>query len=264
MFNFIADVQSSRDLRDIHINKVGIKDIKHPITIIDGSGKSQSTIANIGMYVNLDAQHKGTHMSRFIEILNSEPTVISLKNIHNFLEKISKTLNSESSYINLEFPFFINKEAPISKVKSLMDYNISLSASREEGKTQTYIQVKVPVTSLCPCSKKISKYGAHNQRSLIIVKVRTDSSLSIENLIETIEHEASCELFALLKRVDEKMVTESAYDNPKFVEDIVRDIAVKLEEIENVKEYSISSENFESIHNHSAYAFLEKNKELID
>ena len=257
----IADVQNSADTRRIPINKVGIKDIRHPVRVKDRSGGEQNTIAHFNMYVNLPHNFKGTHMSRFVEILNHHEREISVESFKDMLEEMTKLLEAESGHIEMSFPYFVNKVAPVSKVESLMDYNVTLIGERTSTDTFTNIKVVVPVTSLCPCSKKISAYGAHNQRSHVTISARTRGFVWIEELIEIVEQEASCELYGLLKRPDEKYVTERAYDNPKFVEDMVRDIAVRLNKDPRILAYVVESENFESIHNHSAYALIEHDKE---
>ncbi len=256
----IADVQSSADTRQIAINKVGIKDIRHPVRVKDRSNGDQHTIACFNMYVNLPHNFKGTHMSRFVEILNSHDKEISVQSFKGMLSEMAEKLESKSGHIEMRFPYFVDKKAPISGVRSLMDYEVSLIGEIHGGQTTMYIKVVVPVTSLCPCSKKISERGAHNQRSHVSVQVRTNGFVWIEEIIELVEKEASCELFGLLKRPDEKYVTEQAYDNPKFVEDMVRDVAVRLNQDERFSGYIVESENFESIHNHSAYALIERDK----
>ncbi len=257
----IEDVQNSADSRQIPIDKVGIKDIRHPVRIKDRSGGEQHTVANFNMYVNLPHNFKGTHMSRFVEILNQHEREITVKSFKDMLFEMNERLEAESGHIEMSFPFFVNKVAPISEVQSLMDYAVTFIGELHGDRAETVIKVVVPVTSLCPCSKKISDYGAHNQRSHVTVSVRTREFVWIEELIDLVEQEASCELFGLLKRPDEKYVTERAYDNPKFVEDIVRDIAARLNSDERIIGYTVESENFESIHNHSAYAYIEKTKE---
>ncbi len=254
----IEDVQNIADKRQIAIDKVGIKDIQHPIKISDRTTGEQNTIANFNMYVNLPHQFKGTHMSRFVEILNQHEREITVKSFREMLGEMTERLQAESGYIEMDFPYFVNKEAPISKVKSLMDYQVSFIGEITGEKTMMTVKVVVPVTSLCPCSKNISDYGAHNQRSHVTVTVRVDSFMWIEDLIDVVESEASCEIYGLLKRPDEKYVTEKAYDNPKFVEDIVRDIAARLNDDKRINAYTVESENFESIHNHSAYALISK------
>jgi GTP cyclohydrolase I len=258
----IADVQSSNDTRQIAINKVGIKDIRHPIRVMDRSEGEQHTIANFNMYVNLPHNFKGTHMSRFVEILNKQERELSVKSFKDMLSEMTERLEAESGHIEMAFPYFVNKQAPISGVESLMDYDVTFIGEVADGTPRLKVKVIVPVTSLCPCSKKISDYGAHNQRSHVTVTISTDQFVWIEDIIDIVEKEASCELFGLLKRPDEKHVTERAYDNPKFVEDMVRDVAVRLNQDERITSYIVESENFESIHNHSAYALIEKDKSV--
>ncbi|MBA1444474.1 MAG: GTP cyclohydrolase FolE2 [Chromatiales bacterium] len=256
----IADVQSSEDTRRIAIDKVGIKDIRHPVRIKDRSEGEQHTIANFNMYVNLPHNFKGTHMSRFVEILNSHDYEITVESFKVMLTEMAERLEAESGHIDMSFPFFINKTAPVSNVQSLLDYDVTLIGEIHRGAANIDIKVVVPVTSLCPCSKKISDRGAHNQRSHVTIQARTRGFIWIEEIIDMVEQEASCELFGLLKRPDEKHVTERAYDNPKFVEDMVRDVAVRLNNEDRISAYVIESENFESIHNHSAYALIERDK----
>ena len=257
----IADVQGSADTRRIPINKVGIKEIFHPVRVRDRSGGEQSTIASFDMYVNLPHDFKGTHMSRFVEILNNHEREISVKSFRDMLNELTDRLDADAGHIEMRFPYFVNKKAPVSGVESLLDYQASLIGERRNGKNSITIKVIVPMTSLCPCSKQISDFGAHNQRSHVTISARIDSFMWIEELIEIAESEASCELYGILKRPDEKYVTERAYENPKFVEDIVRDIAVRLNADDRVRAYSVASENFESIHNHSAYALIERDKD---
>ncbi len=256
----IADVQSSVDTRQIPINKVGIKGIRHPVRVKDRSEGEQHTIATFNMYVNLPHNFKGTHMSRFVEILNRREREISVESFADMLREMTETLDADSGHIEMSFPYFVNKTAPVSGVKSLLDYDVSITGSLVNGEARTTLKVLVPVTSLCPCSKKISKHGAHNQRSHVTVTVRTSDFVWIEDLIQIVEQEASCEIFGLVKRPDEKWVTEKAYENPKFVEDMVRDVAVHLAKDSRIEAYTVESENFESIHNHSAYALIEKDK----
>ena len=253
----ISDVQSSADARNIALNKVGIKQLLHPIILEDGNMPPQHTLAKFSMFVNLAAHIRGTHMSRFVEILN-EAEIIKLGVLHTpaLLTKIINRLNATQAYYEAHFPFFMTKHAPVSGAKSLMDYQVTLSGKIESGKITNQISVIVPVTSLCPCSKEISDYGAHNQRSEITLKAVTDGTTTIHELIQLIEAQATCELYGILKRGDEKWVTEKAYDNPKFVEDVVRDIALQLAKMPSILAYEIASENFESIHNHSAYALI--------
>ncbi|CDI04505.1 GTP cyclohydrolase folE2 [Candidatus Competibacter denitrificans Run_A_D11] len=257
----IPDVQNSADTRQLAINKVGIKEIRHPVKVRDRNGGEQHTIATFNMYVNLPHNFKGTHMSRFVEILNIPGREISVDSFQDMLSEMTGRLEAEAGHIEMTFTYFISKAAPVSGVESLMDYEVTFIGEIRDGKPAMNLKVVVPVTSLCPCSKKISKYGAHNQRSHVTLTVRTRGFIWIEDLIDLAENEASCQLYGLLKRPDEKYVTEHAYENPKFVEDMVRDVAAKLNEDERVAAYSVESENFESIHNHSAYALIEHDKE---
>ncbi len=259
--NDIPDVQNSADIRQIAINKVGIKDIRHPAQVKDRSGQIQHTVANFNMTVNLPHNFKGTHMSRFVEILNGHEREITVQSFNEMLAETTERLDAEEAHIEMNFPYFVNKTAPESGVQSLMDYEVTFIGKRSKGVNTVNVKVIVPVTSLCPCSKKISAYGAHNQRSHVTVNVRTNGFIWIEDIIDIVEKQASCELYSLLKRPDEKIVTERAYDNPKFVEDMVRDIAASLNADERVRAYVLESENFESIHNHSAYALIEHDKE---
>ncbi len=257
----IPDVQNSIDTRHLAINKVGIKNIRHPVRVRDRSGGEQHTIATFNMYVNLPHNLKGTHMSRFVEILNVPGREIAVDSFKDMLAEMTERLEAEAGHIEMTFVYFINKAAPVSGVQSLMDYEVTFIGEIRHGQPAMNLKVVVPVTSLCPCSKKISQYGAHNQRSHVTITARINGFVWIEDLIDLAEKEASCELYGLLKRPDEKYVTERAYENPKFVEDMVRDIAARLNEDERIIAYAVESENFESIHNHSAYAMIEHDKE---
>jgi len=256
----IADVQSTPDTRHIAIDRVGIKAIRHPVKVANKDGGVQHTVAVFNMYVDLPHNFKGTHMSRFVEILNSHEREISVESFESILWAMVKKLESESGHIEMTFPYFINKSAPVSGVRSLLDYEVTFIGEIKKGHYEFTMKVVVPVTSLCPCSKKISDYGAHNQRSHISISVRTNSFVWIEDMVRIAEDHASCELYGLLKRPDEKYVTEKAYDNPKFVEDLVRDVAAALNRDSRIDAYVVESENFESIHNHSAYALIERDK----
>jgi len=256
----IPDVQNSVDTRQLAINKVGIKGIRHPVVVKDKSVGVQHTIATFNMYVHLPHNFKGTHMSRFVEILNQHGREISVESFESILREMVEKLEAQSGYIEMSFPYFVNKTAPVSGVQSLLDYDVTFIGEIVEGNYRFTMKVLVPVTSLCPCSKKISERGAHNQRSHVTLTIRTKSSVWIEELVRYAEEQASCELFGLLKRPDEKFVTERAYDNPKFVEDMVRDVAAVLNLDERIDAYVVESENFESIHNHSAYALIERDK----
>ncbi len=258
--NNIPDVQNSADTRKIAIDKVGIKDIRHPVRVKDRTEAEQSTIANFNMYVNLPHNFKGTHMSRFVEILNLHEREISVTSFKEMLGEMTSRLEAESGHIEMNFTYFVNKAAPVSGVESLLDYDITLIGEVNKDDIKMNVKAVVPVTSLCPCSKKISAYGAHNQRSHVTVNVELDGFMWIEELIDIVESEASCELYGLLKRPDEKYVTEKAYDNPKFVEDMVRDVAQRFNNDDRITAYTVESENFESIHNHSAYALIQHDK----
>jgi GTP cyclohydrolase I len=259
----VEDVQGRRDSRRIPIDRVGIKDIRHPVKLRDRSAGEQHTVATFNMYVNLPHHFKGTHMSRFVEILHLERE-ISVENFPSMLAEMTARLEAEAGHIEMSFPFFMTKKAPVSGVESLMDYAATLIGERRNGENTITIRVVVPVTSLCPCSKRIAEYGAHNQRSHLTITVQPREHLWIEELIEIAESEASCELFGILKRPDEKFVTEKAYDNPKFVEDLVRDVAARFNADARISAYSVSAENFESIHNHSAFALIERDKRIAD
>ncbi len=256
----IPDVQSSEDTRRLAIDKVGIKAIRHPVRVADKDSGVQHTIATFNMYVGLPHNFKGTHMSRFVEILNAHEREISVESFESMLREMVERLEAESGHIEMVFPYFIDKAAPVSGVRSLMDYEVTFTGEINEGRYSLVMKVVIPVTSLCPCSKGISDYGAHNQRSHVTISARTNTHVWIEDLVRVAEEQASCELYGLLKRPDEKYVTERAYDNPKFVEDIVRDVATVLNADARIDAYVVESENFESIHNHSAYALIEKNK----
>ena len=254
----MEDVQGRKDSRQIPINKVGVKDLYHPVRVKDRSAGEQHTVANFNMYVALPHNFKGTHMSRFVEVLHQHEREISVESFRQMLSEMTRRLDATTGHIEMSFPYFVMKTAPVSGVASLMNYEASLIGEIHDGREDMWMQVVVPVTSLCPCSKRISERGAHNQRSHITIKAKVTEHLWLEELIDIAEQEASSELFGILKRPDEKHVTERAYDNPKFVEDIVRDVAVRLNAEPRVLAYVVEAENFESIHNHSAYALIER------
>ena len=258
----IPDVQGSQDTRRVAIDRVGIKDIRHPVVVRDRTGGEQHTVATFNMYVGLPHEFKGTHMSRFVETLNNHEYEISVESFNQMVTEMTDVLHAERGHIEMNFPYFVEKAAPVSGVKSLMDYAVTFVGEIHEGQLpQVFVKVVVPVTTLCPCSKNISDYGAHNQRSHVTVDVKIADFVWIEELIDIVEETASCELYGLLKRPDEKYVTEHAYDNPRFVEDMVRDVALRLNADERVRGYTVESENFESIHNHSAYALVSRDKD---
>ena len=253
----MKDIQNQRDYRNIPINEVGIKNLRYPITVRDRRDGFQHTVASINMYVDLPHEYKGTHMSRFVEILHIFRPEVSLKKISDVLEQMKKHLNAASSHIEVSFPYFIEKNAPVSESPGLMDYACRFQGSSDPaGRVDLVIEVTVPISSVCPCSKEISDWGAHNQRGQVRVRTRFKKFIWIEDVIRLVEEAASCDVYSVLKRIDEKCVTERGFANPKFVEDIVRDIAMQLKMDDNITWFSVSAENFESIHNHSAYAHI--------
>lgn len=253
----MRDLQKEKDTRNIEVDKVGVKNLRYPILLSDKAHESQHTVASINMYVNLPHRFRGTHMSRFVEVLNRYRREIAIKSMGPILKEMKKSLNAESAHLEIEFPYFIEKQAPVSGARGLMEYNCKFVGSLDD-KVRLLLGVSVPVTTLCPCSKELSEKGAHNQRGEVRVLVEFKGLLWIEDLIELIESCASSPVYSLLKREDERYVTESAYANPTFVEDVVRNVAEKLELHQNVTWYSVEAENFESIHKHNAYAYVEK------
>jgi len=255
---FLPDTQAQPDQRHLAIQRVGVKGLRYPANIVGRDGAVQSTIAEFAMYVGLAHDVKGTHMSRFVELLEGLRAPLDLVAFRALHANMLKRLGAASGSIRMRFPFFIRKSAPVSGVESLLDYDVTWCADSTRGRLRLAVELTAPVTSLCPCSKKISAYGAHNQRSHITICADVESgSLSIEELARLADEEASCAVYGLLKRPDEKFVTERAYDNPKFVEDLVRYIALRLQRDPRIGRFSVASENFESIHNHSAYAEIE-------
>lgn len=261
----MKDIQNQRDYRNIPIDKVGIKNLQYPITVLDRRNSFQHTVAMINMYVDLPHKYKGTHMSRFVELLHLFRPEVSLKKISVILEKMKKHLNAASANIEVTFPYFIEKRSPVSKSPGLMDYTCRMIGSSDpDGIVDLISEVIVPISSVCPCSMEISDIGAHNQRGQVRLSTRFHKFIWIEDMIELVEGCASCEVYSVLKRSDEKHVTERAFSNPKFVEDIVRDIAELLKKDSNITWFSVSAENFESIHNHSAYASITSSKQADD
>lgn len=253
----MPDMQKSRDDRKIAIDKVGVKDIRYPIVVLDKSREKQQTVARINMYVDLPHHFKGTHMSRFVEILNQYHGHVSIDRMNTILRDMKDHLEASRAHLELEFPYFIEKQAPVSGARSLMEYQCHMAGSLGED-YDFVLGVTVPMTSLCPCSKEISARGAHNQRSAVKVEIRYTDHIWLEDLIAWIEACGSAPVFALLKREDEKALTELAYDNPMFVEDVVRAVTQRLLGIPAITWFRVACENFESIHNHSAYAMVEK------
>ena len=258
----LPDTQNQIDKREINIDRVGVKNMRYPIAVKDRENYIQHTIATIEMTVDLPKEFKGTHMSRFVEILQCKDREIHIDSVDSILTEMQEKLNANNSHIILEFPYFRNKKAPVSHKESLIDYNVKFHALRNSDKKDFILTVKVPVTTLCPCSKNIAKYGAHNQRGEVTVSVRFRNTIWIEDIIDIVEQCASCDLYSLLKREDEKYVTEKAYENPVFVEDLVRNVVIKLKQNDEVVWYQVEAENFESIHNHNAYAMIESHPEL--
>jgi GTP cyclohydrolase I len=254
----LHDKQSERDHRELRIDKVGVRGMRFPIQIRDKAHSLQNTVATIGMFVDLPKEFKGTHMSRFVEVLNAHGNVVHVENITDILYAMQARLNAATSHLEMEFPFFLEKRAPVSGMSSVMDYTARFDATAIGKEIDFVLTVKVNVTTLCPCSKAISSYGAHNQRGAVTVQIRSTKAIWIEDLIAIIEASASSELYALLKRQDEKAVTERAYENPVFVEDLVRNVALRLNAHPDVTWYKVEAENYESIHNHNAYACIEK------
>ncbi|MBU1319524.1 MAG: GTP cyclohydrolase I FolE2 [candidate division Zixibacteria bacterium] len=248
------------DERNIHIDKVGIKDLRLPVVVQDRAHGTQHTVADVNFYVDLPHQFKGTHMSRFVEILNDYRESFEISRMDEILATARTNLNAVKAHLELTFPYFIEKKAPVSKAPGMIDYFCTISAAGNGNrKVSITLTVRVPVTSLCPCSKEISDYGAHNQRSIVTVSVMTSKFIWLEELIDVVEEQASCEVYSLLKREDEKFVTEKAYNNPVFVEDIVRGITDVLSKDSRIDWFSVESDNIESIHNHNAYASIARN-----
>lgn len=254
----LHDKQSERDHRNLRIDKVGVRGLRFPIQIRDKAHLVQNTVATIGMYVDLPKEFKGTHMSRFLEVLNAHGDVVHVENIPDILHAMRARLKADTAHLEMEFPFFLTKRAPVSGMESVMNYDAKFDATAQGEEIDFVLEVRANVTTLCPCSKAISRYGAHNQRGTVTVKIRSRQTVWIEDLIALIEASASSELYALLKRQDEKAVTERAYENPVFVEDLVRNVALRLNAHPDVTWYKVEAENYESIHNHNAYACIEK------
>ncbi len=255
----MRDVQNDIDFRKIEIEKVGVKNLKYPIVLQDKENEEQHTIASINMYVNLPHQFRGTHMSRFVEILNKYRREIDIHSMGEIMKEMKANLNAKSAHLDIEFPYFIEKKAPVSGAKSLMEYQCNFIGKLND-KMKILLGVSVPILTVCPCSKEISEYGAHNQRGTISVQLRFKGFPWIEDVIQMVENCASGSVYSLLKREDEKFITEKSYENPKFVEDVVRDVATKLNRQENILWYKVEVESYESIHNHDAYACVEKRR----
>jgi GTP cyclohydrolase I len=254
----LADCQSQPDSRQLRIDKVGVKGLRYPIEVKDKHHEIQDTVARIGLLVDLPKDFKGTHMSRFVEVLNAHGRLVHVENISQMLHELQRKLHAQVAHIEMEFPYFMEKEAPVTKAKGLVDYEVKFDAAAHGQDVTFTVTVIVPITTLCPCSKAISAYGAHNQRGYVTLALRSIRPIWIEDMIALVEASASSEIFSLLKRPDEKFVTEQAYDNPVFVEDLVRNVALRCNQHPDITWYKVEAENMESIHNHSAYACIEK------
>src|SRR5271154_4615102 len=257
----LADCQSQPDSRQLRIDKVGVRGLRHPIEVRDKQHETQDTVATISLLVDLPEDFKGTHMSRFVEVLNAHGRLIHVENVPAMLHELQRKLHAQVAHIEVEFPYFMEKEAPVTKAKGLVDYQVKFDAAAH-GKDVTFtVTVTIPVTTLCPCSKAISAYGAHNQRGYVTLALRSVRPIWIEDMIALVEESASSEIYSLLKRPDEKAVTERAYENPVFVEDLVRNIAARSNAVPEITWYRVEAENYESIHNHNAYALIEHRKD---
>ncbi|HSI85125.1 MAG: GTP cyclohydrolase FolE2 [Candidatus Methylacidiphilales bacterium] len=254
----LSDTQSQADHRQLRIDKVGVRGLRYPIEVRDKALQSQNTIATFSLTVDLPHKFKGTHMSRFVEVLNAHGRLVHVDNLGVMLKELQQKLHANSAHIEMEFPYFVEKQAPVTKAQGLVDYQVKFDAEIHGSDMDITVTVTVPVTTLCPCSKAISRYGAHNQRGYVTLSVRTLHTVWIEDMITMIEESASAPIYSLLKRPDEKFVTEQAYDNPVFVEDLVRNVATHCNKHPDIAWYKVEAENMESIHNHAAYACIEK------
>ena len=256
------DVQSRGDQRKININKVGVKNLHYPIVVLDKKNRTQPTVATINMYADLAHHLKGTHMSRFLEVFDQYSSDLSMQNFLNMLDSIKQSLDAREAYAEIAFPYFMEKAAPVSGAKSMLDYICRFIGEVVGDERKFHVGIEVPITTVCPCSKEISERGAHNQRGVVRVKLFFEQFFWIEDVITLIEASASSEVFSLLKREDEKFLTERAFDHPMFVEDVVREVTQKLEACGIFPWFSVEAENFESIHNHNAYAYVERGQEM--
>jgi GTP cyclohydrolase I len=256
----LHDTQNQRDRRGIPIDRVGVRELRYPMQVRDKARSLQHTVATVALTVDLPHQFKGTHMSRFVEVLSQFGPELHVDNVPTLLRSLTERLDSKKAHVTFDFPFFLEKRAPVSDAPGMMDYNVRFDATLSGRKVDFVVTVIVSVTTLCPCSKAISARGAHNQRGQVTYSIRFKKPLWIEDMIALVEASASSELYSLLKRPDEKAVTERAYDNPVFVEDLVRNIAARSNREPNITWYRVEAENFESIHNHNAYALIERKK----
>jgi len=255
----LTDMQNERDDRNLPIDRVGVKSLRFPVEVREKSGGVQRTVATVALAVDLPHHYKGTHMSRFVEILNSHGNCLDVRSMASLPQELLDRLDARRAHVSFEFPFFRSKSAPVTRKEGLLDYEVrfEVDAEKEDG-VDFVLTVMVPVTTLCPCSKAISSHGAHNQRGMVTYAIRFSETVWIEDAVDLVERSASSELYSLLKRPDEKEVTERAYDHPVFVEDLVRNVASRSEAHGMITWYRIEAENFESIHNHNAYAVIEK------
>ncbi len=255
--NQLKDTQSERDYRRVPIDRVGVKNLRFPLRIKDRDHAEQHTVALVSLAVDLPHQYKGTHMSRFLEVLHAHGHALTVADIAGMPRDLIKRLKAEKAHVEFKFPYFRTKKAPATGAEGLMDYGVIFEVNAEKDELDFVVTVEVPVATLCPCSKAISERGAHNQRGTVTFSVRFSTPVWIEELIELVEASASCELYSVLKRPDEKLVTERAYDNPVFVEDLVRNVAIKARKHKHITWFRVEAENYESIHNHNAYAVVE-------
>ncbi|OHD17225.1 MAG: GTP cyclohydrolase [Spirochaetes bacterium GWB1_59_5] len=258
----MVDIQSMKDDRRIAIKKVGVKGLRYPITVLDRANSLQHTTATVNLYADLPHDFKGTHMSRFIEVFNEHRRDLSMPRFLAMLDELRGALEAETAYCDLHFPYFIEKSAPVSRQKGMMSYECSYEGASSATGREFWVTVQVPVQTVCPCSKAISEYGAHNQRGLVKVRVKLGPFFWIEDIVAIVERSASSDVYTLLKREDEKFVTERAFDKPMFVEDVVREVYKELQSIGTFPRFSVEAENFESIHNHSAYALAEHDQSV--
>ena len=254
----LKDTQNERDHRQVAIDRVGVRSLRFPMRIRDRDRQEQHTVAMVSLAVDLPHHYKGTHMSRFVEVLHAHGQVMDVKGIAGMPQELRKRLNAERAHVEFRFPYFRAKPAPVTKSVGLLDYGVIFEVNASGETIDFVVTVEVPVATLCPCSKAISERGAHNQRGMVTLAVRFTQPVWIEDLIELVEASASCELYSVLKRPDEKFVTEAAYDNPVFVEDLVRNVAVRVAAHPDLTWFKVEAENFESIHNHNAYAMVEQ------
>ena len=258
----LPDIQSLEDSREIAIDRVGVSNVRHPVQITDTDGTSQPVTATFRMTVSLPGDVKGTHMSRFLQILSEHQDTLGPGRLDDLVEDLRGSLEAEVAQVDMSFPWFVSKPAPVTGQVGLIEYQVTLGIEAGPGKTvRRFLTLSVPATSLCPCSKEISEYGAHNQRCELTARIETTEPIGITELGRRLESAASCEVFSVLKRPDEKYVTEAAYENPKFVEDIIRDLAINLENDDRITAFRINSENFESIHGHNAWAEIERRRQ---